>query len=60
MEPFDEYFVAAQMDIEVGVLQLFNPRPPGLHLVTLFCNPMEIFGMIPDEWRVQASCTLTP
>ena len=27
-EPFDGYFVAAQMDIDVGVLQLFYPRPP--------------------------------
>ena len=27
-EPFDGYFVAAQMDIDVGALQLFYPRPP--------------------------------
>ena len=51
-EPFDGYFVAARMDMDVCVLQLFYPRPPCLHLVTLFCNPMEIFGMIPDDWRV--------
>ena len=58
-KPFDGYFVAAQMDIDVGVLQLFYPHPPGIHLVTLFCNPMEIFGMILDEWRAQPSCTIT-
>ena len=51
-KPFDRYFVAAQMDIDVGESQLFYPHPPCLHLVTLFCNPMEIFGMIPDDWRV--------
>jgi hypothetical protein len=33
-----------------GGREIFRyPPGPSFNLVTLFCNPMEIFGMIPDD-----------